>query len=207
MSKLDQVLTLAQDHNWAIEQAYGNTWITVPLRGFKDQMAHFKQMGFNMLTDVVGLDYLNYPQAKPERFCVVYELLSLPGYQGGDGSRFFVRVFLHEQHPEVPTVTDLWNGANWLEREVFDLLGFVFTNHPDLRKILTPDDMEGYPLRKDFPLGETPTLFKDGRFIDPAAFRAGLSGNSDGLTGWRGGSRRGFQDVVDEVQQASKEKP
>lgn len=57
--------------------------------------------------------------------------------------------------------------------------------------MLTPDDLEGHPLRKDFPLGETPTLFREGRFLDPAAFRAGLSGEDTGLSGWRGSLRRG----------------
>ena len=108
-----------------------------------------------------------------------------------------MRVYLPENQTHLPTVTDLWPGAGWLEREVFDLLGFVFDGHPDLRKILTPDDLEGHALRKDFPLGETPTLFKEGRFIDPAAFRAGLSGQSEGLTGWRGGSRKGYTDQAE----------
>jgi NADH-quinone oxidoreductase subunit C len=95
-------------------------------------------------------------------------------------------------------------GADYLEREVFDLLGIRFDGHPDLRKILTPEDLEDYPLRKDFPLGETPTLFKEGRFIDPEAFRAGLSGNKAGMTGWRGGTRKGYQDVAAEVQKVVK---
>ena len=72
------------------------------------------------------------------------------------------------------------------------MFGIEFDGHPDLRKLLTPEDLEGHPHRKDFPLGETPTLFNDGRFLDPAAFRAGLTGIDTGLTGWKGGQRSGF---------------
>ena len=94
-------------------------------------------------------------------------------------------------------------AANWLEREIYDLFGIRFEGHPDLRKILTPEDLDGHPLRKDFPLGETPTLFKDGRFIDPAAFRAGLTGKDPGLTGWRGGTRKGYQQLFQDVRRAA----
>jgi NADH-quinone oxidoreductase subunit C len=91
----------------------------------------------------------------------------------------------------LPTVTDLWPAAGFMEREVYDLYGIAFEGHPDLRKLVTPEDFEGHPLRKDFPIGESPTLFNDGRFLDPAAFRAGMIGVSSGRTGWVGGARRG----------------
>lgn len=197
MTRLEQVLQQAAQQGWPVEQAHGLTWVTLSREAFKAQMGQFKEQGFNLLGNVVGLDYLSYPTPHPQRFGLVYELISLPGFAGGDGSRFFVRVYLPENQPHLPTVTDLWPGAGWLEREIFDLLGLVFDGHPDLRKILTPDDLEGHALRKDFPLGETPTLFKEGRFIDPAAFRAGLSGQSEGLTGWRGGSRKGYTDQAE----------
>ncbi|MCX7601386.1 MAG: NADH-quinone oxidoreductase subunit C [Meiothermus sp.] len=204
MQKLAELLEQARTRGWEIEQAHGNTWVVLPRSEFKSVLAALKEQGWNYLADVVGIDYLTYPQPKPERFCVVYELVSLPGYKGGDGSRVFIRVFVPEANPSLPSLTDLWMGADYLEREVFDLFGIRFEGHPDLRKILTPEDLEGYPLRKDFPLGETPTLFKEGRFIDPDAFRAGLSGNKGGLTGWRGGSRKGYQDVAAEVQKVVK---
>lgn len=205
MERLTQVVNQAKERGWAVEQAYGSTWVIVPSGEFKEAVKAWKNQGFNYLADIVGIDYLKYPEKKPERFCVVYELVSLPGYKNGDGSRIFVRVFLPESNPRVPTLTDLWMGADFLEREVYDLVGITFEGHPDLRKILTPDDLEGHPLRKDFPLGETPTLFKEGRFIDPEAFRAGLSGDKPGMTGWRGGSRRGYQDVFREIQKSARE--
>ncbi len=204
MHKLTQLKDQAQARGWPVEEAHGNTWVVVSRAEFKALVASLKEQGWNYLADVVGIDYLTYPHKKPERFCVVYELVSLPGYKGGDGSRVFIRVYVPETEPSLPSLTDLWMGADYLEREVYDLLGIRFEGHPDLRKILTPEDLEGHPLRKDFPLGETPTLFKEGRFIDPDAFRAGLAGNKSGMTGWRGGTRKGYQDVATEVQQVVK---
>ncbi|GGJ62391.1 NADH-quinone oxidoreductase subunit C [Deinococcus aquiradiocola] len=146
--------------------------------------ALLKRDGF-MLLDSVGVDYSRYTERRPERFCVLHNV-----FHPYDHRRLFLRVYV-PQGGELPSLYPVWRAANYLEREVYDLMGVVFTDHPDLRKVLTPDDLEGHPLRKDFPVGETPTLFRDGRFLDPAAFRAGLGGQSAGLTGWRGALRRG----------------
>ena len=145
-----------------------------------------KQDGF-MLLDSIGLDYSQYVEERPARFCVLHNVFHPTDYR-----RLFLRVYV-PQSGELPSLYQVWKAANYLEREVYDLMGVVFAGHPDMRKVLTPDDLEGHPLRKDFPIGETPTLFRDGRFLDPAAFRAGLSGQSAGLTGWRGALRRGEQ--------------
>ena len=151
------------------------------LRGVARQLG---ERGF-MLMDTVGLDYLRYPEARPARFAVLHNL-----YHPRDHRRLFLRVWLEDGEP-LDSLYPVWRAANYLEREVYDLLGIEFVGHPDLRKVLTPDDLEGHPLRKDFPLGETPTLFREGRFLDPAAFRAGLNGQDAGLSGWRGSLRRG----------------
>ncbi|PNY83013.1 NADH-quinone oxidoreductase subunit C [Deinococcus koreensis] len=143
-----------------------------------------KSRGF-MLMDSVGVDYLAYPAARPKRFAVLHNI-----YHPQGGQRLFLRVWLDDGET-LPSLYPVWKAANYLEREVYDLLGVEFTGHPDLRKVLTPDDLEGHPLRKDFPLGESPTLFRDGRFLDPATFRAGLTGQNSGLTGYRGELRRG----------------
>jgi NADH-quinone oxidoreductase subunit C len=199
--RLSLVLEEAGQKGFQVEDnGLGNLWVVLPREVFKAQMARYKELGFNYLADVVGIDYLDYPDPRPERFAVVYELVSLPGYKDGDGSRFFVRVWVPEKDPKLPTVTDLWGSANFLEREVYDLFGIVFEGHPDLRKILTPEDLEGHPLRKDFPLGETPTLFREGRFIVPAEFRAGLTGKSPGMTPYRGGSRKGYRSLWADLQ-------
>ena len=136
-----------------------------------------------MLASVMGIDYLEYTEFMPERFAVVYQLLNLT-----NAERIIVKVYVPDGE-KLPSVTDLWGTADWHEREVYDLFGLEFEGHPDLRKILTPEDLDGHPLRKDFPLGESPTLFREGRFIDPGAFRAGLSGKSTSLSGYTGGAR------------------
>jgi NADH-quinone oxidoreductase subunit C len=146
-----------------------------------------KEAGFSMLSDVFGIDYLHYPGHQGKRFSVVYNLYGIES-----GERLFIRVNLDDGET-LPTITGLWKGASFMEREVYDMFGLEFDGHPDLRKLLTPEDLDGHPHRKDFPIGETPTLFNEGRFLDPASFRAGLTGRDSGLTGWRGGTRKGIK--------------
>lgn len=98
---------------------------------------------FDMLSDLLAVDY---PEDE-DRFEVIYLLKSLP-----HNHRLRLKARLPEDHPTIPTVTTVWKGANFLEREVYDLMGITFAGHPDLRRILMPEDYdEGYPLRKDFP--------------------------------------------------------
>jgi NADH-quinone oxidoreductase subunit C len=105
-----------------------------------------KQLQYNMLETITAVDW---PERVP-RFDVVYQLLSLP-------NQCFIRLKVRvgqrrEEHPSVPSVTSVWPGANWYEREVYDLFGITFTGHPDLRRILMPIDWTTHPLRKDYPL-------------------------------------------------------
>jgi NADH-quinone oxidoreductase subunit C len=97
---------------------------------------------FKILVDLCGVDY---PEDE-ERFCVVYNLLSLT-----HNFRIRVKIWTAEEEP-VPSVTEIFSAANWWEREAWDLYGIYFTDHPDLRRILTDYGFEGHPLRKDFPL-------------------------------------------------------
>ncbi len=92
------------------------------------------------------VDYLNYRDAQ-DRFGLVYLLASTVTTE-----RLTVRVFLNEPELAIASVVPLWEGANWLEREVYDMFGIKFAGHPDLRRILMPDEFEAYPLRKDYPL-------------------------------------------------------
>jgi len=105
---------------------------------------------FEMLVDLCGVDYLAYGNGAwtGPRFAVVYHLLSVANNQ-----RLRVRTFApDETFPVVGSVVDLWPGANWFEREAFDLFGIMFAGHPDLRRILTDYGFIGHPFRKDFPL-------------------------------------------------------
>ena len=111
-------------------------------------------LGFDFLSDVTGVDRLNLPDNSP-RFEVVYHLYSL---QYKRRIRLKVRV---SEGEAVPTVTGVWETANWHEREVFDLFGVPFEGHPDLRRILMPDDWEGYPLRKDYPVQASPKWWEE----------------------------------------------
>jgi NADH-quinone oxidoreductase subunit C len=97
---------------------------------------------FNFLADVSGVDY--YPEEP--RFGVNYHLLSMKHKQ-----RLRLQVRLKGPNPRVPTVTSVWPGANWFERETFDLFGVMFIGHPDLRRLLLPMDFRGHPLRRDNP--------------------------------------------------------
>jgi NADH-quinone oxidoreductase subunit C len=99
---------------------------------------------FNFLADLCGFD--RGPEEEP-RFEVNYHLFSTTKYH-----RLRLKVLLNEEDAHVPTVTAIWRTANWHERETYDLFGVVFDGHPDLRRILLPDDWQGYALRKDFPL-------------------------------------------------------
>lgn len=96
---------------------------------------------FDMLSCLTGLDN-GVDIATME---VIYNLYSIPFDRS-----LMLKVALDRTHPEVETVSDIWHTANWHEREAYDLLGIVFTNHPDLRRILLPNDWEGFPLRKDY---------------------------------------------------------
>jgi len=101
---------------------------------------------FEQLCDLTCVDYLNFPKAR-DRYGVIYSLLSI-----SKGHRLWVKCFVNDPDPEVPTVTCIWKGADWLEREVFDMFGVRFAGHPDLRRILTWEGFKAHPLRKDYPL-------------------------------------------------------
>ncbi|HRL10308.1 MAG TPA: NADH-quinone oxidoreductase subunit C [Aggregatilineales bacterium] len=102
---------------------------------------------YNFLSDISAVDY--YPDyTRPGRFAVAYHLYSMLYNR-----RVRVKVYLPEEAPKVPSVVNVWPVANWLEREAHDLMGIDFDGHPDLRRLLMPDDWQGHPQRRDYPLG------------------------------------------------------
>jgi NADH-quinone oxidoreductase subunit C len=101
-------------------------------------------LSFDHLQDLTAVDYLN---KKDVRFEVVYNLYSIK-YRHA----IRIRAQVPENDTKISSVVPIWAGANWHERECFDMFGIIFTGHPDLRRILMPEDWEGYPLRKDYPL-------------------------------------------------------
>ena len=117
--------------------------------------------GFETCADLCGVDYLTHPgRTLPdgvtgERFEVVVNLLSLSQVR-----RVRVRVQVPADDAELPTLFDLYPGTEAMEREAYDLFGIVFTDHPDMTRILLPEDWEGHPLRKDYGVGRVPVQFK-----------------------------------------------
>jgi NADH-quinone oxidoreductase subunit C len=118
-----------------------------------DVLAHIKdddKEPFEFLASLHGCDYL----PEEPRLGVHYQLLSMARVE-----RLNVKTRVGVDDPRVPTVVDLWMGANYQEREVYDMFGVVFDGHPDMRRILMPEDYEGYPQRRDFPIGGEPVIF------------------------------------------------
>src|SRR5262245_17608301 len=109
-----------------------------------------EDLRYTFLENLCGVDYLG----REPRFEVVYHLLS-----HANRHRICLRVGLPEDNPAVATLTSLWPTANWQERETYDMFGIIFTGHPSLQRILMPDDWEGYPQRKDVPLGYEEVAF------------------------------------------------
>lgn len=124
-----------------------NRRVDVPAAKVFDLLSCLKsEHGFNMLVDITAVDYLEYEGAT-DRFGVLYMLLNMES-----GERLIVRTAVNLPDPKLPTVYSLWKGCDWLEREVYDMFGIEFDGHPDLRRILMPEEFAAFPLRKDYPL-------------------------------------------------------
>jgi NADH-quinone oxidoreductase subunit C len=125
----------------------GETRVVIPAERAYESLQFLKaDRGFDFLADVTCVDYLNYRGAT-DRFGLVYILVNTT-----TGERITVRTFLNEPDLTIASVVPLWEGANWLEREVFDMFGIKFEGHPDLRRVLLPEEFTAFPLRKDYPM-------------------------------------------------------
>jgi NADH-quinone oxidoreductase subunit C len=137
-------------------QFKGDTQIVVPKANLIEVIKFLKdepQLNYNLLVDVTAVDYLNYPGAPKEgRYGLVYVLSSVPKTAGEGTPRLILRAFLNDDDIEIESVVPLYAGAEWMEREVYDMFGIKFRNHPDLRRILTWDTFVANPLRKDYPV-------------------------------------------------------
>lgn len=137
----------------AIKEFRGDTTVTIPRESLRDVARFLRDdpgLRYAMLTDITALDW--YPQSP--RFDVLYAFRSLE-----NKTRIVLRVQLNEWDANVPSLATFWDGANFYEREVYDLFGITFTDHPFLQRLLLPDYVQGHPLRKDHPLGYEPVEF------------------------------------------------
>ena len=142
-----------------IEEPYSLLTFETTKEHILDMLSFLKadlELSFNYLTDITAVHY-------PERelaLAVVYHLHSFK-----TNARVRIKVFLPVSDPSIPTATELWNGANWMERETFDFYGIQFIGHPDLRRILNVDDMTVFPMRKEYPLEDPNKVDKKDYFF------------------------------------------
>jgi NADH-quinone oxidoreductase subunit C len=139
-----------------MEEPYGMLSVTVP-RDLNLKVLNFlfdePELGFRFLTDLTAV---HYPEKSDEELCVVYHLHNLV-----ENIRMRVKVYAPVEKPDVYTATGLFSGANWMERETYDFFGINFVGHPNLKRILNVDEMDYFPLRKEFPLEDQTRIDKD----------------------------------------------
>ena len=124
-------------------------WITVPSDRIREGLAALKADGYRLLVFLTCVDHLaDASREFPERFELVYQLRDLE-----KPADIRVRTFIGGESPRIDSAHDIFPPANWEERETYDMFGIVFVGHPDLTRILMPDDWVGHPLRRDYPVG------------------------------------------------------
>lgn len=143
----------------AIEEFRGDVTVEVDRKSIVEVCTFCRDaegLEFNLISDLCGIDY----DTRKPRFAVSYVLYSLPC-----NHTIRLKAYVPEEDPVIASVTGVWPGVNWQEREVYDMFGITFQGHPDMRRILMPFDWTGHPLRKDYPLGyeEVQFSFNAGR--------------------------------------------
>jgi len=124
----------------------GQTRVVMSSADLLQCLQAFKAVGFDQLTDLTAVDLLEYGGVS-DRFEVVYCLLNVE-----TGLRLIAKTYLNEPDLTIPSATPVWFGADWLEREVYDMYGIVFSGHPNFKRLLLPDEFQSFPLRKDYPV-------------------------------------------------------
>ncbi|HEX5266785.1 MAG TPA: NADH-quinone oxidoreductase subunit C [Acidimicrobiales bacterium] len=151
----------AASYGVPVSWSRGQTVLHVPATGYRGLVERLRADGFNGIVDLCGVDYLAHPGralpdgVKAERFEIVVNLISYSRRQ-----RVRLRVQVPESDPALPSLFLVYPGTEAMEREAYDMFGIVFTGHPDLSRILMPEDWEGHPLRKDYAVGRVPVQFK-----------------------------------------------
>ena len=151
----------ATSYGVPVSLSRGQTVLHTGPAGYLALIERLRADRFNGVVDLCGVDYLGHPArslpdpVRPERFEVVVNLISYSRRQ-----RVRIRVQVPESDPALPSLFQLYPGTEAMEREAYDMFGIVFTGHPDLSRILMPDDWEGHPLRKDYAVGRVPVQFK-----------------------------------------------
>ena len=136
------------------QDSFGQRVVVCPSEKWHELAAELRDAGFEVLADLTAVDQLDNPTPHGCRFEVVANVLSV-----SRNERVRVRVLVDEDDASTASVTDVWPGANFFEREVWDMFGLTFSGHPDLDRILMPEDWEGHPLRKDYGVGAIPVQF------------------------------------------------
>ncbi len=145
-ASIDLVRSAFPDEIVAEGQHAGQRWLELRRDRVLEILTRLRdELKFEMLMDLSAVDWLD--QGKPERFSVVWQLFSVT-----HNEYFRLKAWVPEDDPEIDSVVSVWKSADWAEREVFDLFGVRFRGHPNLKRILMPDNYTGHPLRKDYPL-------------------------------------------------------
>jgi NADH-quinone oxidoreductase subunit C len=143
----------------------GETTLVIPAAKLREVAKVCREeLGFDYLLDITSIDNFG----KDPRFEIVYELYSM-----GFGAHLRLKLAISEEHNQVATISDIWPTANWHEREIYDMMGIGFTDHPDLRRILMWEGYPYFPLRKEFPLEGLPSNMPDVAFSEAAPLEGG----------------------------------
>ena len=128
------------------------------VESYKKLVELLKSEGFEMMVDLTVVDWF---RKKEPRFEVIVQFLSV-----SSNERKTIKVFVNDDDLTIPSISDIYPSANFYEREAFDMFGIIFTDHPDLTRILMPDDWQGHPLRKNYGSGRIPVQFKNAPRVD-----------------------------------------